>query len=116
MDREYHCQRSKETFEQDYGEIHDYIDRHFDWVNFRKFSCLTDGDWYPNQEVPDFYKHRKIEHHREGIELIVEHFRGKYPHEIVRKVAELHIRDDYGGYLPSKKDFSDPEFLKKYHK
>jgi hypothetical protein len=62
------------------------------------------------------FKHREVEHHREGIEMIIDHFKNEYPSEIVRNVAELHIRDDYKGYIPSKEDFSDPKFIKEHHR
>lgn len=113
---EEHCEKTRVMLGEGYKEIHNYIDRHFDWVTYEKLCSLTGGDYYPDMESIDIFKHRELEHHREGIELIVEHFSGAYPEEIVRKVAERHIRDDYQGYLPSREDFQRPEFVKKYHR
>ena len=111
-----HCNRTIEIFGQDYSEIYRYMDRNFDWITLERLFCLTDGDWYPDMQTIDLFKHRELEHHKEGIELIVEHFKDKYPEDIVRGVVELHITEDYKGYLPSKEDFQNPDFIKKYHR
>ena len=110
-----HCQRTKDIFGKDYREIHEFLDRHFDAAAMERWSMLTSGDYYPGERRPDPFAHRKIEHHREGISAIVEHFKDRFDPDIVCKIAIMHIEDDYNGYLPSKVDFEDQSFLRKYH-
>lgn len=118
MNSKKHSERTKEVlgYNEGYVDIHKYIDRGFDWKAFEVLRNLEDDDPLLEEYMDKVYKHREKEHHREGIEFIVNHFSDIYHEDIVRKVAELHIRDDYKGYLPSKEDFFKPEFVREHHR
>jgi hypothetical protein len=105
MDCKSHCRHTREVLGSEFRDIHKWLDEFFSVVAF--------GWWGFNASLFD---HRKRRHHREGIEEAVRCFRGKYPEDEIRKACEIHIRDDYQGYLPSMSDFNNPEFLAKYHK
>jgi CBS domain-containing protein len=114
MELEKHCEHTRVVFGKDYREIHEFLDKYFDYIAFEKQMSCTDGDYY--SEHFDFFAHRKILHHAEGIELVVDFFKQKgYDEDIIRKVAQIHVMDDYSGYIPLKKDFENLDFLKKYH-
>lgn len=102
-----HCLRTKEVLgcSDGYEAIHKYIDRNIDRKAINILIDLEDDDPLLEEYMDKVYKHRGVEH-----------FKDKYSPDIVRKVAELHIRDDYKGYLPSKEDFSDPKFIKEHHR
>ncbi len=112
---EEHCRRTEEEFGQDYREIHAFLDRNFDGIAMARWSMLTEGDWYPEKR-PDPFSHRRINHHQEGILVIIEKFKDRYDPDIIYKIAAKHICDDYNGYLPLKSDFDNPDFIKKYHR
>lgn len=115
-----HCERTRKVLnlEDGYPDIHRFLDKHYEEIRHEvdKCSVLTSGDWYPAEKRPDPCSHKKFLHHREGIEIAVSHFTGIYDETLVRKVCELHIKDDYEGIIPVKSDFSDPVFINKYHR
>lgn len=104
-----HKKKTMEKFGVEAEDIHEWIDGLFDQKRFNEF-CQTGvlGDFNP-------YEHRKHRHCKEAIEEAVEIFKGKYSEDIIRKVFESHIKEDYFGYYPSKKDFEKEEFWNKYH-
>jgi CBS domain-containing protein len=116
MRLEEHCKRTRQLIGAEYEDIHKYLDRNFDHYCFMKHSMMTSGDWYPGEKRFDPFSHRKLEHHKEGIEKVLEHFLGIYPFDDIKRVCEQHIRDDYDGYIPSESDFDNPDFIKKYHR
>lgn len=104
MDLESHCAHTIKELGDAFSEIHRWLDafaKDYSMIFYCQDTTQID--------------HRKHRHHKEGIEEAVKEFEHKYPKDIIRKVCEIHIRDDYDGYLPSKKDFEDSEFLKKHH-
>jgi hypothetical protein len=109
MKIETHKKLTMEKFGFEAEDIHEWIDGLFDHKRFEEF-CRTGilGDFNP-------YDHRKHRHCREAVEEAVKIFKDKYPEEIIRKVFEFHVREDYFGYYPSKEDFEKEEFLNKYH-
>jgi hypothetical protein len=104
MDLETHCRNTARELENSYSEIHLWIDA---------FARTYAQTFYGYEYTP--FEHRKHRHHNEGIDEAVIEFKSKYPEDIVRQVCECHIRDDYFWYLPIKKNFDDPEFIKRYH-
>jgi hypothetical protein len=73
MKFEYHCKKSIELFGSDGAEFHKWLDQYF----------AIRG-----------YDHRKILHHKEGIEIGCMLFG-----EIARQHLKQHVLDDYSGYL-----------------
>jgi hypothetical protein len=104
-----HMKKTVEKFGVEAEDIHEWIDEFFDHERFKNF-CETGvlGDFNP-------YDHRKYRHYREAAEEAVEVFKDKYPEELIRKIFESHVREDYFGYYPSKKDFEKQKFHDKYH-
>ena len=91
-------------------DIHEWIDQHFDHYRFRLARRLGfTGGWDP-------YEHRKRLHHKEALSEVIKVFSEKYPEDVIEAVFFQHLRDDYSGYLPEKKDFDDPDFLSRYHR
>ncbi len=89
--------------------IHLWIDAYFDGDRFRDYAQHgPSGDFNP-------YDHRQHRHCLEALEDAVVEFENRYRREDIKKVFETHLKDDYHGYLPCKKDFENPDFLKKYH-
>ncbi len=105
MNLESHAKNTVKELGEPYYEIHRWLD-----AFARNYRVQT---FYGYEDIS--FEHRKHRHHKEGIDEAVIEFRGKYPEGIVRKVCEIHIRDDYSGYLPVKKNFDEPDFLRKYH-
>jgi CBS domain-containing protein len=104
MNLESHAKNTVRALGQPYYDIHRWLD-----AFARDYIVET----FYGSDVS--FEHRKHRHHKEGVDEAVIDFRGKYSEDIIRKVCEIHIRDDYSGYLPVKKDFDEPDFLKKYH-
>jgi hypothetical protein len=104
MDLENHCKNTIHKLGEPYKEIHLWIDA---------FVRVYSQTFYGYETTT--FEHRKHRHHKEGIEEAIIEFKDKYPEDIIRKVCEIHIRDDYNNYLPCKKDFDNPDFLRKYH-
>jgi hypothetical protein len=91
-------------------DIHEWIDGFFDHSRFHYFiktGIRVDGF--------DPYDHRVHRHCMEAENECVVVFRERYPEDIIRKVFEQHIRDDYDGHYPNRDDFDEPSFLEKYH-
>lgn len=91
-------------------DIHKWIDGLFDHKKFKLFTTFG----YLNGFDP--YEHRQHRHHQEALQEALKEFQDKYPLNIIEKIFETHIRDDYAGYYPKKEDFSNPQFLDKYHR
>jgi len=106
--------RHADNTEKLYGcraeDIHEWIDQYFDAARFRHSlrRGFLDG-WNP-------YEHRRFLHHWSALPAAIEEFKGKYPDEIIKKVFLQHLRDDYHGYIPSREDFYNEDFLQKYHR
>ncbi|MBN1646634.1 MAG: cache domain-containing protein [Spirochaetales bacterium] len=111
MDLEQHSAHTKNALGTAAEDIHKWIDGYFDSESFRDF--MADGK-LPGAYDP--YSHRRFRHCREALNDAVAAFRSVYPEETIKKVFYMHIRDDYQGYLPFRRDFDDPEFIRKYHK
>ncbi len=107
---EKHADSTEELFGYRAVDIHEWIDQYFDQRLFKKYmeNRRLKG-WTP-------YSHRQYLHNIETLPKVIEAFRDKYPPDIIEKVFIQHLKDDYDGYVPSKSDFNDPEFLKKYHR
>ena len=99
--------------EQLYGvraeDIHSWIDGLFDMERFDQYQRSGDREGY------NPYAHREFRHCREALEDAFLEFRGAYSQEIIQKVFECHVKDDYQGYLPSREDFTYGTFTEKYH-
>ena len=99
--------------EQLYGvraeDIHSWIDGLFDMERFGQYQRSGDREGY------NPYSHREFRHCREALEDAFIEFRGQYSQDIIQKVFECHIKDDYQGYLPSREDFTYGTFAEKYH-
>lgn len=105
-----HEKNTKKLFGVKGTDIHQWIDGHFDHQQFQRFIKTGFlGDFNP-------YDHRVHRHCEEAIEECIEEFKDKYPPDLIIKIFESHVKDDYYGYFPSKKDFDDPDFHDKYHK
>lgn len=90
-------------------DIHEWIDAFFDHERFQKF--LRTG--FPGDYNP--YDHRVHRHCREALLECLEAFKETYSEDVVKAVFEHHVRADYEGYFPSRKDFEDWLFHEKYH-
>ena len=75
MKFEDHCAECEQKLGRPYPEVHRFLDQFFKMLG------------------PD--KHRQELHHRNGIAMV----RAKWGDDAA-KAAELHIRSDFGGYLP----------------
>lgn len=91
-------------------DIHEWIDQYFDLKRFRRASRWGFLDGY------NPFDHRKYLHYKEALPKVLKEFDGKYPADIIEKVFLQHLQDDYKGYIPSREDFEDMEFLRKYHR
>ncbi|THB74261.1 MAG: hypothetical protein D6B28_02320 [Gammaproteobacteria bacterium] len=104
-----HAAHTKKLFGVHALDIHKWIDQYFSkW----KYVLLKITEI---KEIYNPYEHRKYLHHKEALPLVLKEFEEKYPPEIIKKVFLQHLKDDYQGYIPDKKDHDDPEFIKKYH-
>lgn len=75
---EYHCKECQDALGDEWGEVHIWLDELFKYMG---------------------PKHRSVRHHSEG----VEECRKRWGDEGA-KAAELHIRTDWGGKLPTKEE------------
>ena len=105
MDLESHCARTKKILGKEFKEIHIWLDA---------FAREPMSGWW-GFEI-DHYWHRKKRHHKEGIKEAIARFKSQHTEDEIQQACEIHIQDDYEGYLPSKSDFENKDFLKKYHK
>jgi CBS domain-containing protein len=106
-------QQHAERTEKEYGlraiDIHKWLDGYFD---AQAFDLFLKGIHNPNF---DPYDHRKHRHCREALDEAYEEFEGKYTKNQIRKVFEMHVMDDYNGYIPCRNDFESGAFKEKYH-
>ena len=72
-----HCEDCIKEMGKDYKEVHMWLDEFF---------------------VKLGSKHRSIRHHKEGVQEVIEKFGVE-----AGRAAEIHIRKDWWGMLPSKK-------------
>jgi PAS domain S-box-containing protein len=109
MKFEEHVERTKKLFGVSGRDIHQWIDSYYDRKRVEKLSASNVVAFNP-------YDHRRHRHHRQALEEALREFEDRYPPEVVQAVFEQHIKDDYEGYIPDKSDFTDPDFLDRYHK
>ncbi|THB65949.1 MAG: hypothetical protein D6B27_07525 [Gammaproteobacteria bacterium] len=105
-----HAARTKKLYGVKGVDIHKWVDQYFNKWRFWLVLITENRSFY------NPYTHRHHLHYKEALPLAIEKFKHKYSEDIIEKVLFQHIRDDYHGYLPSKSDFNDPEFLDKYHR
>jgi PAS domain S-box-containing protein len=109
MKLEEHVKHTEELFGIPGRDIHQWLDGFFDTHSFER---LLAGQSPANY---DPYSHRKFRHCVEGLEEAYEKFEGKYSREEIKNVFETHVKDDYRGYLPKRKDFESGTFKEQYH-
>jgi len=104
-----HCDRTEKKIGIRAEDIHKWIDGHFDFEGFANFI--------KNGKTSDFnpYDHRKHRHCKEALESANIEFSEQYTSAQIKTVFEMHLRDDYNGYLPYREDFTNGKFREKYH-
>jgi CBS domain-containing protein len=109
MNTAQHAARTQQALGIRADDIHRWIDGLFDAEGFAHF--LRAG------RTPDYdpYDHRKFRHCTEALEEAYQEFEGVYSRDQIRGVFELHVRDDYDGYLPRRADFENGTFVERYH-
>lgn len=105
-----HAAITKKLYGVKATDIHKWIDQYF--IKWKYWLVLILED----KSIYNPYTHRHHLHYREALPKAIDEFKEKYSEEIIEKVFFQHIRDDYDGYIPTKSDFEDPEFIKKYHR
>lgn len=110
MDINQHSDHTEKKFGLRCQDIHKWIDGYFDSQGFHEFLEKT------NRASFNPFEHRKHRHCREALPEALSEFQNKYTPDQIQKVFLTHLEDDYEGYIPSRVDFSDTEFLKKYHR
>ena len=105
-----HAEHTEKLYGFRAEDIHKWIDQYFNTARFRHSvrRGFLEG-WDP-------FEHRKYLHNRESLPEAQAAFKGLYDAETVEKVFLQHLRDDYRGYIPCRDDFTDPAFLRKYHR
>lgn len=91
---EEHCKRSLREFGRAYIFVHRWLD-----IYRGKKGFDEKGEEYNYNGMLEAL-HREQRHHKEGIEECVKLFG-----EDVRKIAEQHIKDDFDGKIPNKRDY-----------
>lgn len=109
MKFEEHVEHTKKLFGVSGEDIHGWIDAFYDREKVEKLSSSNAVAFNP-------YDHRRYRHHKEALYEALKEFEGVYPPEVIQAVFEQHIKDDYDGYIPDKADFTDIDFLDRYHK
>ncbi len=109
MKFEEHVEHTKKLFGVSAEDIHGWIDAFYDRERVEKLSGSNAVSFNP-------FDHRKHRHHRQALVEALKEFEGTYPPEVIKAVFEQHLKDDYDGYIPDKSDFTDFEFLDRYHK
>lgn len=89
MKLEDHCNECIEILGQPFREVHLWLD-----------------EFAKNYSGTERYKHRKFRHHKEGVEEARKLFG-----DLGAKAAELHIKSDTDGWIPSKKDYEIAEYV-----
>ncbi|MBI9106218.1 MAG: hypothetical protein JEZ04_05685 [Spirochaetales bacterium] len=107
---EQHAENTEKLYGCRAEDIHEWIDQYFDTERFRHSvrRGFLDG-WNP-------FQHRRFLHYSEALPKVLEEFKGKYSDDIIKEVFLQHLKDDYHGYIPSRDDFDNEEFLRKYHR
>ena len=105
-----HADSTEKLFGYRAQDIHEWIDQYFELRKFRQ----AERRGFFNGFNP--FSHRKYLHNRESLPEALNEFKEKYPAEIIKKVFLQHLRDDYRGYIPSREDFNNEEFLRKFHR
>jgi CBS domain-containing protein len=103
-----HAKHTEELFGIRAEDIHHWIDAFFDYESYEYFV------WTGSAET-DPYGHRQFRHCIEALEEAYKEFKGKYSKEVIEKIFETHLKDDYDGYIPSRSDFVDDQFNIQYH-
>jgi PAS domain S-box-containing protein len=109
MKFEEHTEHTKKLFGVSAGDIHHWIDALYDREKVEKLSSSNVVAFNP-------FSHRRHRHHKEALVEALKEFEGTYPPDVIKAVFEQHLKDDYDGYIPDKSDFTDPDFLERYHK
>ncbi len=109
MDIYQHAAHTEKLYGVKALDIHKWIDQYFKKWQYLLFKITE------IKEIYNPYDHRQHLHHKEALPLALKEFENKYPAEIIKKVFLQHIKDDYAGYVPDKKDYQDEKFIKKYH-
>jgi PAS domain S-box-containing protein len=109
MKFEEHVEHTKKLFGVSAKDIHGWIDAFYDREKVEKLSGSNAVAFNP-------YDHRRYRHHKEALLEALKEFEGVYPPEVVKAVFEQHLKDDYDGYIPEKSDFTDLDFIERYHK
>lgn len=93
-----HCKVSLERFGKEFREVHE-------WLDFYYRGKYIDENGKEHDYTGDYsqIRHREVRHHWEGIAECVREFQGQFDEDVVRKVAESHIIDDF-------KDHPNPEY------
>ncbi len=104
-----HADRTETAFGLRAEDIHKWLDGYFD---VEGFDLFLKGIQQPGF---DPYEHRKHRHCREALEDAYKEFEESYTKDQIQQVFEQHIKDDYDGYIPCKKDFTVGDFKEKYH-
>jgi CBS domain-containing protein len=104
-----HVKLTKKSIGVKAEDIHQWIDGLFEHDKFKEY-CRTGiiGDFNP-------YAHREHRHCQEALEECIDTFKDEYLGHIITAVFESHVKADYNGYFPKKKDFKNPQFHNKYH-
>ena len=104
-----HIRVTREKLGVEAEDIHKWIDGCFDHKRFEEFKRTGFfGNFNP-------YSHRIHRHCQEAVEECVAEFKDRYSEELIRRVFELHVRTDYSGEFPERKEFHDPGFHEKHH-
>ena len=109
MKFEEHVEHTKKLYGVSGRDIHSWIDNFYDREKIQKLSASNAVAFNP-------YDHRRHRHHKQALPEAVKEFEGEYTAEVVKAVFEQHLQDDYDGYIPDKSDFTDQDFLERYHK
>lgn len=109
MDTREHADRSARKLGVRGEDIHRWIDRFFDAEGFDRFVREGAEAGY------DPYDHRKYRHCAEALEEAYAAFEHIYTRDQIRGVFESHLRDDYRGYLPTRRDFENGTFAERFH-
>lgn len=98
MKIEKHCQACRERFGRDFREVHE-------WLDFYDSKKGTDEKGEYDYTGRNAIKHRERRHHIEGIKQCIEFFGPP-----AGQAAQLHIAQDFYGYIPEKNDYLRNDF------
>jgi PAS domain S-box-containing protein len=104
-----HAARTERLYGVRGEDIHRWIDEFFDLDG-------SDHSLRMGKNVDfDPYDHRRFRHCKEALSEAIKEFGDRYTSQQIKDVFDTHLRDDYDGYLPSRTDFENGTFTKKYH-